>query len=168
MRNGFTVRFTGYGEDSFRIDNIAAGRISCVLPLSVVKKGRNVFGIYSTDKFRRLSDIFFDAREILDISSMIFRMNEELKDHLIFPERTVFNTNNIFISEDRKLMKMAYIPEVARMSEMNRITYVIRQLAENTGKTGRAYTKEVIRLYNKHGRDLYGLIYAINDMKREL
>ena len=123
-----------------KYETVISGICPAILPLNIVKSGDCIRGIYRTEGFVRLSSLSdISAARILTAAERIIECTEICRDYLLFPEEYVLTADTVYISEDFRTVKLAYIPVKPHCSEKKAIAGLIRSLKRITTENGRMY-----------------------------
>lgn len=149
-------------------DAMLSGRIKAVLPMSMVEDGGKVFGIYDHEDMVCISDVCFDAVNILELAERLIRMIEELMDILIFPNEIVLSGKVIFIDPSVRITRICVIPDTKRqISRADSISCLLEELKDLTDETGKAYVDIVKKQILGKQMSAERIIWFIEELKRE-
>lgn len=148
-------------------DVMLSGGIKALMPLSCLKEGDRVTGIYSTTDKVMVSEGRFSPVNVLELTGRILRMTDELKDWLLYPQEMVLNTKVIFIDPDMRHTRICVIPVSSEKSEKENVSYLLDEIKELTDEKGRAYMDAFIRIYLDKPRGINALLSILEDMKKE-
>ncbi len=149
------------------LERMISGEINALLPLSVVNDETGTTGLYSTEDLIPVSDSSFSSVNILELTGRIFRMLDELKDNLIFPEEIVLNDKIIFIDIKMRKTRICLIPEISGRTEKENVSYLLNDLKTLTDERGRAYMDVFIKDYETKRFSSAGILAFLEDLKRE-
>ena len=160
------VRYENCESERQRLAKIICGRADFFLPLSIIAEGERLVGIYDTGGYTKLADIYFEADMVYDFAVLFFGMIEHMRDFLFFPDRSVLSRHNIFIDSDFKEIRLAYIRDVETGSEKKRVLNLFYSLKKKCSGKCRGQIDEIMRMYASGNGDVFRMLAAVNDMKR--
>lgn len=160
------VRYENSDAEKFRLSKIINGELDCFLPLNIISEDGEIIGSYSDCGYNKLADIFFDSEKILDFALLFFEMVEKMRDMLFFPDRMVLGSSNIFSNTGVTEIKTIYVRDSRAYGERRKVAGLFRSIKRNCTAECRENIDEIVRAYEKCGGDIYRILAAISEMKR--
>lgn len=170
MNNIVTVNFMeddlGYPQ---KTETIICGKCPCILPLTIVRERGIIRGIYNTEGFVRLASLRnISASMVLTIAERTLECAEMCRNWLIFPEQYVFSADTVYISEDFRTVKLAYIPQRRKYSESSSVAAFVYSLRSVTTENGRTYLDTLGSMLECKNLKISRVVGFIEQLKQEI
>jgi len=152
-----------------KADTIISGRCPGILPLSIIRTGGKIRAMYNTEGYIRLASLkSISAAMILTIAERVLECTELCRDYLLFPEEYVFSADTVYISEDFRNVKLAYIPRTEAGGETAAISSFIYSLKPLTTENGRTYLDTLGSVLECRNLRISRVIGFVEQLKQEI
>lgn len=152
-----------------KYETVISGICPVILPLNIVKCGDCTRGMYRTEGFVRLSSLSgVSAARILTVAERIIEFTEICRDYLLFPEEYVLTADTVYISEDFRTVKLAYIPVRPCCSEKKVMAGLIHSLRSITTENGRMYLDTLTTMLECSNLKVSKVTGFIEHLKQEI
>lgn len=152
-----------------KAETVTCSKCPGILPLTIVRDGGNIRGMYKTEGFVRLASLSnISAAMILTIAERAMECTEMCRDWLLFPEQYVFSADTVYISEDFRTVKLAYIPARKKYSENSSIAAFIYSLKALTTENGRTYLDTLGSMMECRNLKMSRVTGFIEQLKQEI
>lgn len=150
-------------------DVLLSGGCMGVLPLGMTVCKGNENGFYSTEGYIRVSSLEnVRAGDILLIMERVLECVEICRDVLIFPGEYVLSPETVYVTEDFREARIAYIPEDRYISEEGALSCFIYSLKKHTTENGRTYLDTLGFMTETKGLKLYSIMSFIEELREEI
>ena len=150
-------------------DILLSGKCRGVLPLGIVSSEESISGFYSTEGYIRVSSLYdVKAADILTVAERGLECAEICRDALIFPGEYVLSADTLYISDDFREARIAYIPEKRYISQEGALSCFIYSLKKHTTENGRTYLDTLGSMLEIQGVKIYRVISFIEELKEEI
>lgn len=148
---------------------LLSGGCRGILPLGVIESGGEVFGYYRTEGFVRLSAMVnVSAGEILTIVERVLECIEICRDCLVFPGEYVLSVDTVYVTEDLREARLAYIPLKRYVSEEGAVSSLIYAMKGFTTENGATYLETLGAMLECSSLKLRHVIGFIEELKEEI
>lgn len=123
-----------------KMDVLTDGVCKGIFPISIIKKGNELTGFYSTSGYMRVAECRgLEADKVLSVVEKTISAMEECNQYLIFPEEFVLDINTVYVKEDFEDIKFTYVPDKNKIKAQKKLNRFIRDLRALTTDNGRLY-----------------------------
>ena len=148
---------------------LLSGSCRGVLPMGIIEKEDIIWGLFNTEGFVRISDLTeLTAGDILTVAERTLECVEACRDCLIFPGEYVLSADTLYISDDFREARIAYIPEKRYTSQEGALSCFIYSLKRHTTENGRTYLDTLGSMLEIQGVKIYRVISFIEELKEEI
>ena len=148
---------------------LSLGVCNAILPVSVINYQSGAMLVYDRSGFVQLKELHqTSAEEVLIIAGLFISAIDELKDYAFFPDEIEINENSVFISENKRELRIAPIPAGGRGNENNNILYFFVLLKQHADAKGKAYLDSLVSLAARGNFSTKNILTIIDEMRAEI
>lgn len=152
-----------------KIDVLTDGVCKGILPISIMKKGSEITGFYSTAGYKRIAECkILEADKVLTVVEKTISAMEECNQYLIFPEEFVLDINTVYIKENFENIKFTYVPDRNRIKAEKKLSCFIRDLKSLTTDNGRLYLEMLGQMADTENLSITKMKAFVFQLKREV
>lgn len=170
MNNIIIVNFSENDlEYPQKAETVTCGKCPCILPLTIIREEQDIRGMYNTEGYIRIASLKnISAAMILTIAERTLECTEMCRNWLLFPEQYVLSSDTVYISEDFRTVKLAYIPQRRKYSENSAIAAFIHSLKSVTTENGRTYLDTLASMLECRNIKISRVTGFIEQLKQEI
>ena len=148
------------------------GGCSMILPFSLVQGKDFCFGVYHTEGYLPLRLVEkLNAAQVLTLAEKILRLIDTCRDHLLFPEEYVLNSDTLYVCRDFSEVKLLYRPAGEKnrtRSDLRDLQELLQELKPITTGNGRHFLRLLQEMMAGGDRKTDRLIGCLENWKEEI
>lgn len=151
------------------MDVLTEGVCEGILPISIVKKDKEVTGFYITTGYRRLACMHdVSAYQALTVMEKTIEAMEECRRYLIFPEEFIISPDTAYIDGNFEKVKFTYVPDKSSAGARKKLIRFTQDLKMHTTVNGKLYLEMLCQLLSAENLNVLMINNFINRLKREV